>query len=79
LIFRVSTWVAPALVMGRPRIAAEVADACALLRSAGLFVAFFFAVTKFLINSDLTRFAKGAGIYQKNPNAPQKSLEILEP
>jgi len=31
--------------MGRPRIAADVADACNLPRGAGFLVSFFFAVT----------------------------------
>jgi len=31
--------------MGRPRMDADVADACDLLRGAGFFVSFFFAVT----------------------------------
>ncbi len=38
--------VALALVMGRPRMEAEVADAGDLPRGAGFFVSLFFAVTK---------------------------------
>ncbi len=58
-------------------MAADVADAGDLLRGDGFFIAFFFIGHKISINADTTRFIKGAGIYQKNSNPPQKIFGIL--
>jgi hypothetical protein len=65
------------LAIGRPRIAADVADACDLPRGADFLVAVFFAVTIQIYFRLQIRFVKSAGMYQREINTPLKSLKRL--
>jgi hypothetical protein len=66
-----------AFAIGRPSIAADVADACALPRGAGFLVSLFFTVTIQKYFRLQFRFIKSAGMYQRKINKPLKSSKKL--